>query len=205
MSSSPLIRWSGLASLLGGLWWAVAMVYHGVQEMVFASAESDAFEKLSFLPLLLLMLGLVGVHKRQAGRTGWLGWTGFGVALIGLAVALVGTIGDLWLDVASGGPIFFVGFVIVFIGLVLFGIATRRANVLPRWRSIPFLMGVVGLLLFVSGAIIGGLGVVLWLLVSWILVWGLFGAGWVVLGYLLWTDTAEMREQFLADTEEASG
>ncbi len=205
MTSSSLIRLSGLASVLGGLWWALAMAYHGVREMLMVSEETDAIEKLSVLPLLLLVMGLVGFHATQAERSGWLGWTGFLITFIGFAVALVGAIGDLWFALATGGPIFFVGFVIVFVGLVLLGSATLRAKVLPRWRWLPFIMGLLGLVLFVSGSIVGGLGFVLWLLVSWFLVWALFGTGWVLLGFMLWAEASEIADQSSPGMEEVPG
>ena len=68
--------------------------------------------------------------------------------------------------------------------LVLVGIATIQAKVLPRWsRVLPLVIG----LLLASGFLVAlsigewGFGVIILSL----------GLGWMLLGYVLWSDQAE--------------
>jgi hypothetical protein len=96
--------------------------------------------------------GLVGLHARQAGLYGRLGTVGFYLAFAGAALAFVGqatsgifphnngALGWLFSDPGFG---FLVGILLLSLGLVLLGVATLRARVLPRWCGIG-LVGVRG-------------------------------------------------------------
>ena len=77
-----------------------------------------------------------------------------------------------------------VGFVVMPIGFILLGVATLRAKVLPGWRrALPFIIG----LMITSGMLLAfGIGEA-GLVISFLS----FGLGWLVLGYVLWSDRSE--------------
>src|SRR5207247_6401033 len=96
------------------------------------------------IPTAFMVLGLLGAHAIQAHRAARLGKIGLGLSVLGLALTVTGTItmpakrGE-----AIGGPeaVSLLGFAFLVLGLVLFGIATLRARVLPRWsRPLPLFM-----------------------------------------------------------------
>ncbi len=191
MSSSALIRWSGLVAMLGGVLWAanwiVFTIGHGPstvnenQEVL--GLVPDAWNRLLAVPLALVAVGLVALHSRQRSRAGWLGKSGYVVSLVGLALWAVSYL-------ALGPPL---PIIIVAIGMVLFGVATLRAKVLPRWsRSIPLVLGV----LLVPGFFLTFPGFILdFPPFNWVYAFGLSGyftciaqgLGWVLLGYALWS------------------
>ena len=85
--------------------------------------------------------GLAGLHARQMDSYGRLGRVGFLLAFVGAALAFVvqatsgifpqnGTLGWLFSDPGFG---FQAGVLLTSLGLVLMGIATTRAGLLPRW------------------------------------------------------------------------
>src|SRR5512138_3210082 len=85
MSSTKLIRWSGLSLLLGGVAFAVHLLTHPPGETA----------QYAFYPLwvpshliggiasILILLGLVGLYVRQSEKVGLLGLIGFILAFVG--------------------------------------------------------------------------------------------------------------------------
>ena len=191
MSSSALIRWSGLASVLGGMLWAVLgpLTLFAAESPILGLGEID-FIRLLAAPLLLLLIGFLGVHRQHIGRFRWLGWTGFVVAFLGLTLLLIGTVIQAWINILRGGYLALLGSFVLGLGLVLFGIATIRAKVLPGWlRAVPLLLGVVS----PTQYFFIGLGSLIFGELPGLVLWGLFGLGWVLLGYALWSGTRERR------------
>jgi lysylphosphatidylglycerol synthetase-like protein (DUF2156 family) len=90
MAIRKLIRWSGMALLLGGVSAIMAALFHPNNYAL--NAVLDPFWKPAHvaegLTELLLVLGLVGLYLRQAERTGLLGLIGFILALFGSAALL---------------------------------------------------------------------------------------------------------------------
>jgi len=128
---------------------------------------------LLIIALLLLALGLVGLHalqgpSLQGGSYGRIGLAGLYTALAAIAaqvfgwfVILAGSAALLWL-VSPVGPL------VMLVGFVLYGAATVQARVLPPWY-----------------------GVLLIVLMPILLVLGVYGNIWrglvlIVLGYGLW-------------------
>jgi hypothetical protein len=118
----------------------------------------------------------VGLHARQVKSYGRLGRAGFFLAFAGAALAFVGqatsgifpqndTLGWLFSDPGFG---FQAGILLTSLGLVLIGIATQRAGVLPRWCG----LGLVALVVFLALGAYGGFVVV--------------GLIWLALGHALW-------------------
>ncbi len=199
MSMTKLLRWSGLASILAGVLFALATVLHPPSEDVPAiiTAAWVPAHDIGWVANLLLLLGLVGLYGRQAEKTGWLGLLGFVLAFIGVTLEsggnfssvtlmpdLAATVPNALTTLMNRPPFAFPVAVVVFgltlmasctLGFLLFGFATLRANVLPRWAGLLLIIGV--LLAFGSGVspLIGLVAAVL------------FGLGLVWLDYALWS------------------
>jgi hypothetical protein len=164
MLTATLIRWSGLLAMLGGILFPIAAVLHPNGEDL-ASVNMPNWipaHLLGLVSVTLMHLGLVGLYARQVERAGWLGLLGFVLAFVGgafastiqyvtsTAIPLIATQAPALFDQAMtpppfAPPLFVLGFVF---GHILFGLATMRAGVLPRWSG--FLV-VIGMLLFFLG------------------------------------------------------
>lgn len=198
MSSSNLIRWSGLAALVGG----VLLIVENVAEFIFygdqpesVAALTNAWVILSVLALVgvvLISLGLVGLYARQAEQTGTLGLVAFLVAFSGTAMlfgfgwagaffvpALAEAVPDS-LDTLDAG-VLMVGVILTFglfaLGWLLFGLASLQARVLPRGAAVLLMVGAV--LAFV----------LLVLELPFFIV--AFGAALAWMGYALWSGAGE--------------
>ena len=164
MASSDLTRWSGLAAMLAGVaflldtWFAFTM-------------QEVAWTNVAYLAALLLMLaGLLGLHALQKDHYGRMGRVGF---LIVVVASLAQVIGLIVFLLGSEALIFWLSvpgyYVAVPLGLMLYGVATLRARVLPRWCGI-------GLIIIPPiTVILGDSG------------WILFALLWLALGYVLWS------------------
>lgn len=200
MTATKLLRWSGLASILAGVLYAIATVLHPAGEDVPAilSAAWIPAHAIGWVANLLLLLGLIGLYGRQAEKTGWLGLLGFVLAFLGVTVESGGNYGSVTLmpdfaatvpdaltTLMNRPPFDFPVAVVVFgltmmvsrtLGFLLLGVAILRADGLPRWAGLLLILGV--LLAFGSGVspLIGGVAAVT------------FGLGLAWLGYALWLD-----------------
>lgn len=160
MSSSNLIRWSGLAAMLAGVLLLVAALLDlavdpGQPTSVRVTTGVYSFQSaVNLLALVLLLIGLVGLYARQSQAAGLLGLVGFLVAFLGTALAT----GFRWailfmapsLAVAAPGflnegppPGFFLMLITFAVGWLLFGVATLRARVYPRAPAITLIVGAV--------------------------------------------------------------
>lgn len=198
MSSSNLMRWSGLAALVGGGLLVVVDVVWGLlfpgspEGAEMASSGWIILNMLELLLLVLISLGLVGIYVCQAEQAGVLGLIGFLVFFLGTAM-MSGALWSLafilpWLAVAAPpellnaepSGVVIVGFLLtlIFFGLggLLFGLASLRAGVLPR--------GAVVLLMV--GAVLGAMFDILDLPFSAVV----FAAAVAWMGYSLWSGTA---------------
>lgn len=198
MSSSKLIRWSGLAALLSGGLLVVVDIIDGVvfpgtpEGAAMASGAWIIFNVLNVLLITLASLGLVGIFVRQAEQAGALGL--FSLLVLFLGIAMMS--GALWsaafifpwmaeaapelLDAEPSGVVI-VGFLLTLVlfglGGLLFGLASLRAGVLPRGASVLLMVGAV----LASALEILDLpfsGVVFSAAVAW-------------MGYALWSGAAE--------------
>lgn len=198
MSSSNLIRWSGLAALVGGVLLAIFDVLEfvfigGQPESVAAAAGAVIIVRVLFIAaIMLIILGLVGLYAYQAQQAGTLGLIAFLVAFIGSVMAS----GVQWsaafigpwlaeaapelLDTEPSGMLatgFVLSFVLLALGWLLFGFASLQARVLPRGAAILLVVGAVLsfviLLLEFPGASV------------------VFGAALAWMGYALWSAAGE--------------
>ncbi len=159
MSSSELIRWSGLAAVAGGVSLAIAEVvalsFFGYDFSRTATTGTYAlYSVLIMITGVLLPLGLVGLYVRQSEAAGPLGLGAFVVAFIETVLVA----GFFWssafvapilaveapqlLDVRSL-PGFFRSFIVFGLGWLLFGVATLRAGIYPRAPAVLLIVGSV--------------------------------------------------------------
>jgi hypothetical protein len=177
MSSSDLIRWSGLAAMVGGVFW---VVWSLLARVSFEAAGGSFADVLLLLAALLTLAGLVGLHALQGGNYGGIGRAGFYVAAAGLlaqalaALLLLMGYEVLWL-VAP------VGSLTVLVGLVLYGAATLQAMVLPLWCGLALIVVPPIAFYLNSKVFYGSLA--------------LYGVLWVALGYVLWWRRGTPTEQ----------
>src|SRR5947209_7219915 len=77
-TSSNLIRWTGLASIVAGIIFAGIQPIHPPDEL--SSVNTTAWAVITpfkTVMCLLFLLGLAGLYTRQIKETGWLGLAGF--------------------------------------------------------------------------------------------------------------------------------
>ena len=172
-----ILRWSGLLVVPGGVLWALSPVGVSLSDSLFHTP--NVFWKLFPSAPLLILVGLVGLQFRQAGRSGLLEKMGFCVALLGLVLIVVGDVGLYWLGIdeayimtAPAYRALRLGLLVLAAGSIIFGVAAPRDGVLPTWGLLPFVVGsLCGLISFARD--LGSFGAVLWIL---------FGLGWAWLG-----------------------
>jgi hypothetical protein len=157
MSSSNLIRLAGLAALGSGVLAVVVALLRlvvDIEDPALATTTSHVIVFLLYLcSTTLLLLGLVGLYTSQSETAGILGLAGFLVALVGTVLGA----GALWfelfitpalaalapglLEAELGIPGFVLVALLGAVGWVLFGVATLRAAVYPRWAALLLMIG----------------------------------------------------------------
>lgn len=162
MSGSDLHRWCGVAAILAG----VVFISSWLLNLV--NSRSPVLFSLLTLAELLALVGLVGFHILQKGSYGRIGHVGFYVAIVAFLVEILavvlhspGSVAAEWLLT--------IGYLGQVVGLVLYGVATLQAKVLPRWCGIGFI--IVAPLAYILGSFGNAL----------------FGLVWLALGYALWS------------------
>ncbi|MEJ2600170.1 MAG: hypothetical protein P8Z00_17685 [Anaerolineales bacterium] len=198
MSSSNLIRWSGLSAIVGGALIVVsdvtnAVLFPGGQGgQVMLTSSWFIVQILGLIALALITLGLVGLYACQAQRAGTLGLIAFVIAFGGLLMVFGLSWGEPFLGplVAEQAPGLLsaepsgalavgsiLSIVLFALGWLLFGLASLRAGVLPRGAAVLLIVGALLSFILVS------LDLPLW---SFAL-----GAAVIWMGYALWSGTGE--------------
>ena len=175
-----IIRWSGLLVVPGGVLWALSPVGVSLSASLFHTP--NVFWKLFPAAPLLILLGLVGLQLRQAGRSGPIEKVGFFLAALGLVLIVAGDVGLYWLGIddtyimtAPAYRAFRLGLLVLAVGSILFAVFAPRDGALPTWGLLPFVVGALcGLISFATD--LGTFGAALWIL---------FGLGWAWLGLSL--------------------
>ena len=168
--TSDLLGMAGLAALLAGICYVLVGVFH--LPNISSSVTSTRWEVVHVLACAMCffgLLGLMGLYIRQIRKVGWLGLAGFVMLSLWLVLimgfsfveaAILPRIAtsdpgfvDGWFGMLTGsastvklgalatlwtvtGPVYMIG------GL-LFGVATFRARILPRWAGVLLAVGVV--------------------------------------------------------------
>ena len=162
MTASTLMRLAGLSAMLAGLCMVVMGLFHpvNVPEAVTTATWVNvhiAATAMSFFGLF----GMAGLYARQAEKSGWLGLMGFALISLWFEIVMPFSFMEAFIlpRLATVLPEFVAGFLGMFTGVpskvelgvlptlwnlsgpmfilgsLLFGIATFRAGVLPRWAG----------------------------------------------------------------------
>jgi hypothetical protein len=157
--------------MLGG----VVFVVDGLLGLI--NKDAQYLDAIFVVSLLLVIMGLVGLHTLQEGNYGRIGRAGFYTVVIATLAQILGLVVLL-----SGSAVLErlipIGSLAVLVGFVLYSAATLQAKVLPRWCGIGFIIGL---------PVTIALGEV----------WGfvVFGLLWLALGYVLCSRSEATTEQ----------
>jgi hypothetical protein len=165
MSSSNLIRWGGLAVLLGGVLWGLHEVgwYFFVTDQhqhPYPQPQATIFWVIFLMANLFVLLGLPALYARQAEQAGTLGLIALVVVFFGMALStglawfgafiqpglhelqgLAEGAGVTMQEPILAGVGFVVSLMLHVLGWILFGLASLRAGVLPRWAVVLAMVG----------------------------------------------------------------
>lgn len=141
------IQWSGLALIGGALGLGLAGIMISVRPVVGATI-SPAVALVLFASAAVLLLALPAVYAAQADASGVLGVVAHGLLATGLLLLVLIAATPL-LHPADNGPVgehplVFVLGIALTVGLLLTGIATFQAAVLPRPAAILILGAMAG-------------------------------------------------------------
>lgn len=206
VNTRSLIRWTGVAAMLAGLIFAAIQPFHPLDTLESVTKTRWAIiQTLKTAMCVFGLLGLAGLYARQAHAAGWLGLVGYllfslffvltlplaytEAFILPLLAAEAPTFVQGFLGIFNGHPVetslgilpvlyTLAGFAGYVLGGLLFGIATFRAGILPRWAAA-----------LLAGAAVAPL------LLSWLLPHPLdrilavpMGLALVWLGYGLWSE-----------------
>jgi len=161
-TASKLIRWAGLAALVAGIIFAGIQPIHPPD--VLSSVTTGTWAIIISLKLamcLLFLIGITGIYARQVEEAGWLGLAGYLLFSLNWALLMpyafaeafilpllateAPTFVESFLGMFNGNPgemnlgalatVYTVSGLMYMLGGLLFGIATLRAGILPRWPA----------------------------------------------------------------------
>lgn len=160
MSKSKFIRMSGWSLVLGAITLMVAglISIRDVPEYNRYSALSRPIDlyleyvTVILLPgtLLLLLVGMIGLYLRYRTDTNGFGKFGLIVGVLGGVISLGAAIPLSTNEPEWSWTAWWVGTLLYFLGLGVFGIAAVRDKLLPRWNALPILTGFLIPILFIA-------------------------------------------------------
>jgi hypothetical protein len=171
--STRLVRWSAWLIIADGVIWLV----YAFVTLQYAPSYWAASSLVDYLAvdlysggLVLLGIGLTGIHGRQARKAGPEEYVGFFLALLGALTAGVGDFAEDGLHLALAGQYLWgPGMLLLLAGLVIFSVGTLHARVFPIWFGLLLLASPI------AGFVFRGLGS------EWRGT-AAFGLFWIVLG-----------------------
>lgn len=216
MNTRVLTRWAGVSAIAAGIIFAGIQPVHPLDTLESVTTTHWAIiQSLKTAMCVFGLLGLTGLYARQAHAAGWLGLAGYLLFSLFYALTLPFAYTEAFILplLAPEAPAFVTGFLGIFngnpveanlgalpalyalagfggyvLGGLLFGIATVRAGVLPRWPAV----------LLAAAAVSPPL-------VSWLLPHPLdrmlavpMGVALIWLGYALWAERGEAATQRIA-------
>ena len=168
MTNANLIRWAGLSAIVAGICYVLVGLFHPLN--VPASVTTPRWIIVHVIAMAMSIFGLfgmAGLYARQVEKSGWLGLAGYLLFSVWLALILGFTFVEVFIlpALATAAPAFVEGWMgmlegppgamdlgalpalwtlsgpIYILGGLLFGIATFRAGILPRWAGILLAVG----------------------------------------------------------------
>ena len=164
-TAPKLIRWAGLSAVAAGIIFVVILLINPPYVLSSVTTDAWAIsESLRVAMCIFGLIGLTGLYARQANEAGWLGLAGYLLLSLFYALTLPFVFAQAfilpqlattapafvegWLGIIRnpGAPVemnlgalpvlyLLAGFAGYLIGGLLFGIASFRAGVLPRWAG----------------------------------------------------------------------
>jgi hypothetical protein len=170
ITASTLMRLAGLSAILAGLCFIVIGMFHPVN--IPSSVTTASWVNVHIFATALGFFGLfgmAGIYARQVEKAGWLGLAGFLLFTAWMTLVCGFSFVEAFIlpRLATGFPVFVKGLlgmfssvpseinlgvlptlwnisgILYFLGPLLFGIATFRARVLPRWAGALLVLGAV--------------------------------------------------------------
>lgn len=162
ITAEKLIRWAGLSAMVaGGIFVAIQPIH---PPDVLASVNTSLFITITSLKTVMSLFGIFGIaglYARQVEESGWLGLAGYLLLTIFYAVQMCFSFTEplilplltteapnfvesvLGLASGAGGPmnlgalaaVYMFVAVLYMLGCLLFGSATFRTGILPRWAA----------------------------------------------------------------------
>jgi hypothetical protein len=151
---------SGLALVVSLLMEWLVVPHERLGTEAFLTSTYLVSSSLRLLSIVLLLWALIGIYGRQSRAAGTLGLWAFAVVFLGATL----TVGNAWAevfvwptlaqvapDIMSGSVTDMssylvaglnVSFPLFGIGLILFGVATIRAGVYPRWAAVLLIIAI---------------------------------------------------------------
>ena len=171
MSTTTLYRWAGIVGII-----------IGVLNIIVEFVSDHLGTPLDLLVVILALWALVGLYLRQRQASGLLGFIGYLVNALGIVlfvgvgfsvVFIFPSLDPTVIEGLFGGPFLtaFLGTEYIFVvGVILFGVATIRAGVLPKWAAVLYMVGFLVFLgdfflpdiIFSVGEAVGSIGII-WL------------------------------------------
>ena len=161
MNTKNLIRWAGLSAMVAGICFVVVGLLHPPN--ILSSVSTTRWVIVHAVAIAMSLFGLpgiTGVYARQAHAAGWLGLAGYLLFSLWLVLIFAFTFFEVFVLplLATEAPTFAAGFLRIFtgsaemnfgvladlwglsdalfaLGGLVFGIATFRARILPRWAG----------------------------------------------------------------------
>ncbi|CAN5619826.1 hypothetical protein BH24ACT22_BH24ACT22_01200 [soil metagenome] len=141
------VRLMALACVPGGAFWALTPVGIQLADQRLPAGSERFWQLFSAAPLLLL-LGLAGLWWLGCLGSGLPARAGLATAGIGLAMIVLGNVGQFWLGLddlftvaAPAFRVFRLGLVLVALGAIVLGTVAALRRALPIWSAAPFVLG----------------------------------------------------------------
>ncbi len=181
MSSFTAVRWGAPGAILSGLAFTVLSL------LSLATPEPAAYLDVIFgVAWLSTVLPVAALHAVQEGRDGLLGRVGSASIVVGAVAAFLGALAVATGSTSLAWPLFIAGGILLLAGLVVLGLASLRARVLPRWCGVALILALPltgGLLQAQTQTNSGDYpGVIV------------VGLLWLGLGYVLWSRRATAQQ-----------
>jgi hypothetical protein len=170
VSAPILMRWAGVSAMVAGLCFIVIGIFHPVN--VPSAVTTATWVNVNILAFALGFFGLfgmAGLYARQAKQSGWVGLAGFVLLSCWITLQSGFSFVEAFIlpRLTTDSPAFVAGYLgmstgipseidlgilptlwtisnpMYLFGPLLFGIATFRAGILPRWAGALLIVGAV--------------------------------------------------------------